>query len=37
MSQFYGYDAEKAIPDELGGGLSAISSEGTLAILYLAN
>ena len=36
MGQFYGYDAEKGIPDELGGGLVTTGTEGTLAILYLA-
>ncbi|MEK9643879.1 MAG: hypothetical protein VW122_15090 [Paracoccaceae bacterium] len=37
MGQFYGYDAEKGIPDELGGGLITTGTEGTLAILYLAD
>lgn len=36
MGQFYGYDAEKGIPDELDGGLITTGTEGTLAILYLA-
>ena len=37
MGQFYGYDAEKGIPDELGGGLITTGTEGTLVILYLAD